>query len=141
MKINAKVPSCWARLVDVVFEFDGIDGYAIEGTNHPVRSSYDTHTEADDPEAYLDDYRMVISKTDDGTTVEIILCSGQNNYYIDCTIRDKYGSVLYDSEGGPWESLSDEEEVVGVDGDTYIIVIEWEGDDIYKDGYPFKRGE
>jgi hypothetical protein len=140
MKIKGtiKVPRCWKRLVETVFTDapDGVDEsifYVVEGTKHPVDSENSLKGD-DDPEPHYDDSRCVLGRTEEGGTIELDLCSGQGNYYGSAVIHNGEGEIVYESE--PWETFEDEEELVGEDGNIYVITIEWQGEDPYEKGYP-----
>lgn len=126
-RATIKIPRCWKRLVQEVFEeTDG--GLIVEGTDRKVRSEKTPHRN-ESPEAFYDDCRTVAALFPNGMAIDIDLCSGQGNYYGGVTIQDE-DEVLYESE--PLETFDDEMDFPADDGDTYIVKVEWTGTDPYE---------
>jgi hypothetical protein len=137
IKGTIKVPRCWKRLVQAIF---GDDEQQPERANSPEAAARIWEGEVksgpvanDIPEPHYDDSRTVLGRTEEGGTIELDLCSGQYNYYGGCTIHDADGNVVYETGmGDAWDEFHDEEELVGEDGNTYVIKFEWEGEDPYE---------
>jgi hypothetical protein len=131
-----KVPRCWKRLIEIMFTDGHIKGRSPQAAArlapYPEKSG---PAAVDDPECYYDDSRSVQGSTKGGGTVVFDLCSGQENYYGGMTIHNAEGLVVYETGSSPdyevWSQIHDEEELVGEDGNIYVITIDWYGDDPY----------
>jgi predicted dehydrogenase len=132
-----KLPRCWKRLIGVNFCYadDNLAAYAIEGFPHMLVKGAESRSGTDDPDAYYDDCREAVGKFEDGAVAAINLNSGQGNYYASSYVT-KDGEVLVDDEGDPLEYLDDEIEFETNGGASYVLKVEWEGEDPYEEGYP-----
>ena len=114
-----RLPACWKRLAGLDFETKD-DRLVVRGTDHPVLSEKDDHTGIADPKPHYDDDRVAQATLDDGSTLTVGLCSGQDNYY---------ASVNRDMDGVLWDY-----EILDDLGDSIVIanteiIIEWDGTD------------
>lgn len=130
--INAtiKLPRCWKRLAETVFEQGG-GGLLVTFPNGDREYiSSEKHLEGNnDPEPHYDDGRIVESRLPDGTVLSVTLSSGQGNYFCGMTLYDSQGCIVYESEtleglDGPLEIETKQE--------SYCVEIEWEGEDPYE---------
>lgn len=111
-----QLPRCWQSLLD-------IDCFDYDVTSEKYSSGND------DPNPHYDDTRSVSGLFEDGADFCIELCSGQSNYWANCSIY-KDDMPIYEGFD-PIECLDDEIECRWDschNGVTYILEIEWIGD-------------
>jgi hypothetical protein len=127
---------CWKRLVDTVFEETNLPTpqqglYARLPNGRRLIVTSERHVNGiSDPMPHYDECRTVGVNMPDGAHLQLDLCSGQSNYYAGAMMHDK-GEIIYESDD-PIESLVGPLELSAFNGNTYVVEIEWIGDDPYE---------
>ncbi len=138
VKINAldktvhstiKLPRCWKRLISTDFE-----DLIVKFGEKEVASEHNQNSN-DDPLPHYDDVRTIEKTMPDGIVLCITLQSGQGNYYATAVLSDGLegfgGECIYDSDDVIEEFYSPLE-LKAENGKTYIVEIEWDGEDPYE---------
>lgn len=136
IKSTIRLPRCWKRLIKTVFEdnlsrqrISGLVVTLANGKTIAVRSEKYAHS-VSDPCPYYDEVRTIDVKMPDGANLQVVLCSGQSNYYGSTMIHDANGQVIYECD--PMESFDGPLKLKATNGNTYVVEIEWAGIDIYE---------
>ena len=136
-KCKLQVPRVWKRLIRERFTESPDptveEWMLVEGKGRRVYDADARTGGNEDPDAYFGDSRTVSGEFDNGATIDLSLSSGQSNHYGSAIISDTDASTIYDGEDSAIDSFDCPMEFEGEDGETYVVEIEWTGDDPYED--------